>query len=79
VRSVLGAAGFTAITIEGASAGLWFGDDAGDACQFVLGFDDPPRAGTAVMVDVAGEHRIGLLCAERGDLHCGVSRRTQAG
>lgn len=37
VRSVLGAAGFTGIEIEGASAGLWFGDDAGDAYRFVLG------------------------------------------
>jgi hypothetical protein len=37
VRSVLGASGFTGIEIEGASAGLWFGDDAGDAYQFVLG------------------------------------------
>jgi SAM-dependent methyltransferase len=37
IRSVLGAAGFTGIQIDGASAGMWFGDDAGDAYRFVLG------------------------------------------
>lgn len=37
MRCVLGAAGFTDIQIEGASAGLWFGHDAGDAYRFVLG------------------------------------------
>ncbi len=37
VRSVLTSAGFTDIELEGTSEGMWFGTDADDACQFVLG------------------------------------------
>jgi SAM-dependent methyltransferase len=37
VRTVLGAAGFADVALDGVSAGMWFGDDAGDAYQFVLG------------------------------------------
>jgi SAM-dependent methyltransferase len=37
VRAVLGAAGFTAVELDGTSAGMWFGTDADDAYRFVLG------------------------------------------
>jgi SAM-dependent methyltransferase len=37
VRTVLGTAGFADITLEGVSAAMWFGTDADDAYQFVLG------------------------------------------
>ncbi len=37
VRSLLAEAGFTDITLDGLSAGLWFGNDADDAHQFTLG------------------------------------------
>jgi SAM-dependent methyltransferase len=37
VRTVLGAAGFADIAIDGLSAAMWFGTDADDAFQFVLG------------------------------------------
>jgi SAM-dependent methyltransferase len=37
VRAVLTDAGFVDIELEGATAGMWFGDDADDAHQFVLG------------------------------------------
>ena len=37
VRSLLTEAGFTDITLDGMSAGLWFGNDADDAHQFTLG------------------------------------------
>ena len=37
VRSVLTSAGFADVELEGTSAGMWFGTDADDAHQFVLG------------------------------------------
>jgi SAM-dependent methyltransferase len=37
VRSILTAAGFTDIDLEGTTAGMWFGTDADDAHRFVLG------------------------------------------
>ena len=37
VRSILTAAGFTGIELEGTTAGMWFGADADDAHRFVLG------------------------------------------
>ena len=37
VRSILTAAGFTGIEMEGTTAGMWFGTDADDAHRFVLG------------------------------------------
>jgi SAM-dependent methyltransferase len=37
VRTVLAAAGFVDIDLEGAHEAMWFGDDAEDAYQFVLG------------------------------------------
>lgn len=37
VRSLLAAAGFTDIDLDGTAAGMWFGDDADDAHRFVLG------------------------------------------
>lgn len=37
IRSVLGAAGFADVQIDGASAGMWFGHDAEDAYRFMLG------------------------------------------
>jgi SAM-dependent methyltransferase len=37
VRSILTAAHFTHVELEGISAGMWFGDDADDAHRFVLG------------------------------------------
>jgi len=37
VRSILTAGGFAKVELEGATAGMWFGDDADDAHQFVLG------------------------------------------
>jgi SAM-dependent methyltransferase len=37
VRTVLTAAGFTGVALEGSSAGMWFGRDADDAHRFVLG------------------------------------------
>jgi SAM-dependent methyltransferase len=37
VRSILGTAGFSAIEVEGVSAGMWFGHDPDDAHRLVLG------------------------------------------
>ena len=37
VRGVLGAAGYTDVDLEGFTAPMWFGDDADDAYDFVLG------------------------------------------
>ena len=37
VRSILTAAGFTGVELEGTTAGMWFGTDADDAHRFVLG------------------------------------------
>lgn len=37
VRTTLTAAGFGSVELEGTSAGMWFGTDADDAHQFVLG------------------------------------------
>ena len=37
VRSILSAAGFTDVELEGTTAGMWLGTDADDAAQFVLG------------------------------------------
>jgi SAM-dependent methyltransferase len=37
VRNVLESAGFTDVELEGAHERMWFGEDAGDAYQFVLG------------------------------------------
>lgn len=37
IRSVIGAAGFADVQIDGASAGMWFGHDAEDAYRFMLG------------------------------------------
>ena len=37
VRTILTSAGFTDIELEGTSEGMWFGTDADDAYQFVLG------------------------------------------
>lgn len=37
VRSVLTAAGFADIELDGTTAGMWFGNDTDDAFQFVLG------------------------------------------
>jgi SAM-dependent methyltransferase len=36
-RTLLASAGFTDIELEGATAGMWFGQDAEDAHRFVLG------------------------------------------
>jgi SAM-dependent methyltransferase len=51
IRAVLGAAGYQRITIDATCAPMWFGTDAADAHQFVLGLlgwmlvglDDPDR------------------------------------
>jgi SAM-dependent methyltransferase len=53
VRAVLGAAGFNDIELDATSTPMWFGDDADDAYEFVLGLlgwmldglDDDRRAG----------------------------------
>jgi len=37
IRDVLTGAGFTDVNLEGTTAGMWFGDDAADAYEFVLG------------------------------------------
>jgi len=37
VRTILTAAGFTDIELEGTTAGMWFGTDAEDSHRFVLG------------------------------------------
>jgi hypothetical protein len=37
VRSILGTAGFSAIEVEGVSAGMWFGHDPDDAHRLVRG------------------------------------------
>ena len=37
VRSILAVAGFADIELDGTTAGMWFGNDADDANQFVLG------------------------------------------
>jgi SAM-dependent methyltransferase len=37
VRSILTAAGFTGVEMEGTTAGMWFGTDTDDAHRFVLG------------------------------------------
>jgi SAM-dependent methyltransferase len=37
IRSVLSSAGYTGISIDGRSEPMWFGTDAGDAYEFVLG------------------------------------------
>jgi SAM-dependent methyltransferase len=37
IRSVLHAAGFADVELDGTSAGMWFGTDADDAYEFVLG------------------------------------------
>lgn len=37
VRKILGGAGFTDVDLGGLSEGMWFGSDAADAHQFVLG------------------------------------------
>ena len=37
VRSIMQAAGFTGVELDGTTAGMWFGTDADDAHQFVIG------------------------------------------
>ena len=37
IRDVLEGAGFTDVELEGTRAGMWFGNDADDAYEFVLG------------------------------------------
>jgi hypothetical protein len=37
VQTVLSAAGFAGVELEAVSTGMWFGADADDAHQFVLG------------------------------------------
>jgi hypothetical protein len=37
VRALLGATGFAEVDIDGFAAGMWFGEDADDAYDFVLG------------------------------------------
>ena len=56
VRTILGAAGFDEIEHYGMTAGMWFGRDADDAYQFVLGLlgwmlDGLDDAGTARALD----------------------------
>jgi SAM-dependent methyltransferase len=53
VREILSSAGFTGIDLEGSKSAMWFGHDADDAHQFVLGLMGWMLAG----LDAAGRNR----------------------
>ena len=76
VRSMLTSAGFTDIELEGTSEGMWFGTDADDAYQFVLGLlgwmlEDLDDDGRARALDALRSTMTTHQTARRRDLRLG--------